>query len=174
MPRLARSEVDVQRRAQCLQCEAAMDNPKTSRREFCAHAISLVTVASLIEGCGSKGNPGEPWRGGCYQCAGASYGQRNLRRWHGDRQQRGRHRIGQRRKRRARAGGQQQFSRRAHGRECIQRISAICTHEQCIVTGFQSDVFVCPCSRVAVQYQRAGSAGACDAAAPAIHHAIYE
>ena len=41
-----------------------MDNPKTSRREFCAHAISLVTVASLIEGCGGKGNPAGPGGGG--------------------------------------------------------------------------------------------------------------
>src|SRR5829696_4460925 len=41
-----------------------MDNSKTSRREFCAHAISLVTVASLIEGCGSKGNPTAPGGGG--------------------------------------------------------------------------------------------------------------
>jgi hypothetical protein len=59
-----RCEARAQRRAHCLQRERLMDNQKTSRREFCAHAISLVTVASLIEGCGSKGNPAGPGGGG--------------------------------------------------------------------------------------------------------------
>jgi len=36
-----------------------MDNSSTTRRDFCAHAITFVTVASLIEGCGGGGgNPG--------------------------------------------------------------------------------------------------------------------
>src|SRR5262245_24757656 len=44
-----------------------MENPKPSRREFCAHAISFVPVASLREGCGGGGRvskPGGPV-GGC-------------------------------------------------------------------------------------------------------------
>ena len=64
LPRRSAMKARARRRAHCLQREAAMDNPKTSRREFCAHAISLVTVASLIEGCGGKGNPAGPGGGG--------------------------------------------------------------------------------------------------------------
>jgi cytochrome b6-f complex iron-sulfur subunit len=41
-----------------------MENSKTSRREFCAHAISFATIASLLEACGSKGNPTSPGGGG--------------------------------------------------------------------------------------------------------------
>src|SRR4029450_13385668 len=40
-----------------------MDTPKTSRREFCAHAITFAAVASLIEGCGG-GSPTSPSGGG--------------------------------------------------------------------------------------------------------------
>src|SRR5689334_21757568 len=50
-------------RVRRLQCEGAMDTPKTSRREFCAHAITFATVASLIEGCGG-GSPTSPGGGG--------------------------------------------------------------------------------------------------------------
>src|SRR5688572_5238391 len=41
-----------------------MDTPKTSRRDFCAHAISLVTVSTLIQGCGGGGSPTSPGGGG--------------------------------------------------------------------------------------------------------------
>jgi Rieske Fe-S protein len=124
---------------------AAMDNPKTSRREFCAHAISLVTVASLIEGCGGKkGNPAGPGGGG-------GGGAPSLATVSG-----------------TRAGsavtvnvggtalatvggaalvqaGSDSFLVTQTGSGSFSAFSAICTHEQCIVTGFQSGAFVCPC-----------------------------
>jgi Rieske Fe-S protein len=31
------------------------------------------------------------------------------------------------------------------GPDSFRAFTAVCTHEQCIVTGFQSDAFVCPC-----------------------------
>ena len=120
-----------------------MDNPKTSRREFCAHAISFVTVASLIEGCGGKGNPAGPGGGSNVPAlptisgtsAGgtvtvsnvsgtslASVGSAAL----------------------VQAGGSSFLVART-GQDSFNALTAICTHEQCIVTGFQSGVYVCPC-----------------------------
>lgn len=123
-----------------------MDNPKTSRREFCAHAISLVTVASLIEGCGSNGNPAGPGGGGgggsvpalstvggvingnvvtvsnVSGTALSNVGSAAL----------------------VQAGNTNVLAVRA-GQDTIDAFTAICTHEQCVVTGFQSGAFVCPC-----------------------------
>jgi Rieske Fe-S protein len=129
-----------------LQSDVIMDNPKTSRREFCAHAISFVTVASLIEGCGGKGNPAGPGGGG-----GGGGGAQSLATVTG-----------------TRAGstitvnvggtalatvggaalvqaGSDSFLVTQTGQGSFNALTAICTHEQCIVTGFQSGVFVCPC-----------------------------
>lgn len=123
-----------------------MDNPKTSRREFCAHAISFVTVASLIEGCGGNGNPAGPSGGGggggaaslatvggtingntvtvsnVSGSALSSVGSAAL----------------------VQAGSTNVLAVRA-GQDTINAFTAICSHEQCVVTGFQSGVFVCPC-----------------------------
>lgn len=123
-----------------------MDTPKTSRREFCAHAISLATVASLVEGCGSKGNPAGPGGGGggggtapslatvngtvagstvtvnVGGTALASVGNAAL----------------------VQAGSNSILVART-AQESFNALTAICTHEQCVVTGFQSGAFVCPC-----------------------------
>ena len=121
-----------------------MDNPKTSRREFCAHAISLVTVASLVEGCGSKGNPGGPGGGGpnapaLPTVAGASAGGTvtvsNVS---------GTSLAGVGSAALVQAGTSSFLVART-GENSFNAFTAICTHEQCIVTGFQSGVFVCPC-----------------------------
>jgi cytochrome b6-f complex iron-sulfur subunit len=124
---------------------AAMDNPKTSRREFCAHAISLVTVASLIEGCGSKGNPAGPGGGGggggapsLATVAGTRAGSTVTVNVGGTAL--------------ATVGGaalvqagNDSFLVTQTGSGAFSAFSAICSHEQCIVTGFQSGAFVCPC-----------------------------
>jgi cytochrome b6-f complex iron-sulfur subunit len=121
-----------------------MDNSKTSRREFCAHAISLVTVASVIEGCGKKSNPAGPGGGGSNapslttvpgSAAGgtitvsnvsgtalASVGSAALVQ-----------------------AGSSSFLVARTGENAFNAFTAVCTHEQCIVSGFQSGVFVCPC-----------------------------
>ena len=122
-----------------------MDTPKTSRREFCAHAISLVTVTSLIEGCGGKGNPNTPGGGGNapplatisgsvagaavtvnIDAAGplASVGSAALVRA---------------------SAGPGVFLVTRTGQDTFNAFTAICTHEQCEVTGFSSGTFVCPC-----------------------------
>ena len=122
-----------------------MENPKTSRREFCAHAISLVTVASLIEGCGGNSNPAGPGGGGggsvpqlstiSGTAAGntvtvsnvsgtalASVGSAAL----------------------VQAGGNNILViQTAQG--SFSAFTAVCTHEQNIITGFQNNsTFVCP------------------------------
>jgi cytochrome b6-f complex iron-sulfur subunit len=121
-----------------------MDNPRTSRREFCAHAISLVTVASLIEGCGSKSNPTGPGgapvnvpslatvigslAGGTVtvsNVSGTSLGS-----------------VGSAAL--VQAGGSSFLVART-GQDSFNAFTAICTHEQCTVSGFQSGAFVCPC-----------------------------
>jgi cytochrome b6-f complex iron-sulfur subunit len=119
-----------------------MDNLKTSRREFCAHAISLVTVASLVEGCGGGGNPAGPGGGGSVPqlstiggtiagnvvtvsnvsgTALANVGSAAL----------------------VEAGGTRVLvTQTAQG--SFSAFTAVCTHEQNLVTGFQSNTFVCP------------------------------
>ena len=121
-----------------------MDTPKASRREFCAHAISFVTVASLIEGCGGgKGSPTSPGGGGTAATLAtintiavggaitltidgasplASVGSAALVQ-----------------------GGAGSFLVTRTGQESFSALTAICTHEQCDITGFSSGTFVCPC-----------------------------
>ena len=120
-----------------------MDTPKTSRREFCTHAISIVAVTSLFEACGGNGNPAGPGGGGSVPSlsvingtaasgrvtvsidAGsplASVGSAAL----------------------VQAGNQSYLVSRT-GQETFNAMTAICTHEGCTVTGFSSNTFVCPC-----------------------------
>ena len=120
-----------------------MQNSKPSRREFCAHAISLATVASLLEGCGG-GSPTSPGGGGgnvpqlptvggtlsgnivtvsnVSGTALANPGSAAL----------------------VQAGGRNVLVlQQAQG--SFKAFTAVCTHEQNIVTGFQNNsTFVCP------------------------------
>jgi cytochrome b6-f complex iron-sulfur subunit len=130
-----------------------MDNPKTTRREFCAHAATFVTVASLIEGCGGSGNPGGPSGGGNVPqltqingtVAGGSVtvnidaaspltavGSAALVQ-----------------------SGQGKFLVTRTAQDAFNAFTATCTHEQCDVTGFQSGTFVCPCH--GSQYNTSGA-----------------
>ena len=125
-----------------------MDTPKTSRREFCVHAVTFVTVASLIEGCGGGGdsNPNNPGGGGggvpqLTTVGGtvangvvsvnvdaasplASVGGAALVRA---------------------SAGPGSFLVVRTAQDTFNAMTAICTHEACEVTGFQSSTFVCPC-----------------------------
>ena len=131
-----------QTRAYRLQRGGAMES-KSSRREFCANAITFVTVASLIEGCGGgSGNPGNPGGENVPQLSRisgttsgntvtvnidgssplASTGSAAL----------------------VEAGGNSFLVSRT-GQDSFSALTAVCTHEQCIVTGFQSGTYQCPC-----------------------------
>ena len=131
-----------------------MNDQKNTRREFCAQAISFVTVASLLEGCGGSGggNPGGPSGGGNVPqlstisatisgntvtvnnvsgTALANAGSAAL----------------------VQAGNNSILVARLGG-DSFNAMTAICTHEQCTVTGFQSGTFVCPCH--GSQYNNSG------------------
>ena len=134
-----------------------MDTPKTSRREFCVHAVTFVTVASLIEGCGGGGdsNPTTPGGGGgapqLTTLSGtvangvvsvnvdaasplASVGGAALVRA---------------------SAGPGSFLVVRTGQDTFNAMTAVCTHEACEVTGFQSSRFVCPCH--GSQYSTSGT-----------------
>lgn len=123
-----------------------MDDSKTTRREFCAHAISLVTVASLVEGCGRKGNPAGPGGGGggggsapaLSTVAGTASGSTITVNVGGTSlANTGGAALVQ-------AGNNNVLVTRT-GESSFNAFTAICTHEGCTITGFQSGAFVCPC-----------------------------
>jgi cytochrome b6-f complex iron-sulfur subunit len=123
-----------------------MDTPKTSRREFCVHAVTFVTVASLIEGCGSGGgNPTTPGGGGSTPPLAtiggsaangvvsvtvdaasplASVGGAALVRA---------------------SAGPGVFLVVRTAQDSFNAMTGVCTHEACEVSGFQNSTFVCPC-----------------------------
>ena len=131
-----------------------MDNQKSSRREFCAHAISLVTVASLIEGCGSKGNPASGGGGGgsapalpTVQGTGAG-GTITVNNVSGTALAN----VGSAAL--VQAGSNSVLvTQTAQG--SFSAFTSTCTHEQCTITGFQSGAFVCPCH--GSQYNSSGA-----------------
>ena len=133
-----------------------MDTPKTSRREFCAHAMSLVTVASLIEGCGSKGGgPTGPGGGGVPNTqqlaninAAVQGGTVTLTVDPGSPLSP----VGSAALVRSSAGV---FLVTRIAENSFNALTAVCTHEQCEVTGFASGTFVCPCH--GSQYTTAGT-----------------
>jgi len=133
---------NVRRRAHGLQRPRAMDNSKTSRREFCAHAISLVTVASLIEGCGGKGNPAGPGGGGnvpqlptiAGTAAGSTVIVSNVS---------GTALANVGSAALVQAGGNNILVLQA-SQGSFNAFTAVCTHEQNIINGFQNNTFVCP------------------------------
>ena len=130
-----------------------MENEKTTRREFCAHAISFVTVASLIEGCGGGGNPGGPSGGGNVPQlttinASASGNSLTVNNVSGTAlANQGTAALVQ--------GSNNSVLVTRTGQDTFNALTAICTHEQCIVTGFQSGTFVCPCH--GSQYNTSGA-----------------
>jgi cytochrome b6-f complex iron-sulfur subunit len=117
-----------------------MESHKSSRREFCAHALTLVTAASLLESCG--GSPTSPSStaaalptingvvgvGNTVQVnidatpALASVGSAALLQT---------------------SSGIYLVARVAQ--DTFNAMTAICTHEACTVTRFQSGTFQCPC-----------------------------
>ena len=102
-------------------------------------------MASLIEGCGSKGNPGAPGGGGnsntpalptvAGTSAGGTVTVSNVS---------GTSLAGVGSAALVQAGSSSFLVART-AENSFNAFTAICTHEQCIVTGFQSGVFVCPC-----------------------------
>jgi len=132
-----------------------MDNSSTTRRDFCAQAITLVTVASLLEGCGGggSGNPGGPSGGGnvpqLTQVSGNVSGNTvtvNIDAASPLNSAGGAALV--------QAGGSSYLVSRT-GQDSFTALTAVCTHEQCIVTGFSSGTYQCPCH--GSQYNTSGA-----------------
>ena len=107
--------------------------------------MSFVTVASLIEGCGSSGNPAGPSGGGGTNVpalatinASAAGGTVTVSNVSGTALAS----VGSAAL--VKAGSNSILVTRA-AQDSFTAVTAICTHEQCEVTGFQSGAFVCPC-----------------------------
>jgi cytochrome b6-f complex iron-sulfur subunit len=117
---------------------------KTSRREFCAHAISFVTIASLIEGCGGggSGSPTGPGGGGNVPqlstiTATESFGTVTVNVGSGSPlSTSGSAALVQ-------AAGRSYLVIRV-AENSFNALTAVCTHEQNLITGFSSGRFVCP------------------------------
>jgi nitrite reductase/ring-hydroxylating ferredoxin subunit len=115
-----------------------MSSTNTSRREFCAQAVSLVSIGALLQGCGgSPTSPGDApllttinatASGGAIALtidaasSLASVGGAALVQT---------------------ASGNFLVARSAQ--DAFTALTAICTHEACTINGFQSPVYVCPC-----------------------------
>jgi cytochrome b6-f complex iron-sulfur subunit len=117
---------------------------KTSRREFCAHAISFATIASLIEGCGGgNSSPTSPGGGGsnvqqlAIINASESFGTVTVNIGSGSPLSNpGSSALVQ-------AGGRSFLVTRVAENSFIA-LTAVCTHEQNLINGFSSGRFVCP------------------------------
>jgi cytochrome b6-f complex iron-sulfur subunit len=128
-----------------------------TRREFCAHAVSLVSIGALLPGCG--GSPTSPSNapplatinatasGGAIALTIdaasplATVGAAALVQT-----------------------GSGNFLVARTAQDTFTALTAVCTHEACTVTGFQSPVFVCPCH--GSQYTTAGTVARGPASAP--------
>jgi cytochrome b6-f complex iron-sulfur subunit len=128
-----------------------------TRREFCTQAVSLVSIGALLQGCG--GSPTSPSNapplatinatgsGGAIALTIdaasplASVGAAALVQT---------------------ASGNFLVARSAQ--DAFTALTAVCTHEACTVTGFESPVYVCPCH--GSEFTTAGAVARGPAAAP--------
>ena len=105
--------------------------------------MSFVTVASLIEGCGGKGSPTGPGGGGSVPSlatvsgtsAGGTVTVSNV-------SGTALGTVGT--SALVQAGNNNVLVTRT-AENAFTAVTAVCTHEQCVITGIQSGTFVCPC-----------------------------
>jgi cytochrome b6-f complex iron-sulfur subunit len=121
-----------------------MENQKPSRREFCVHAASFVTLASLVEGCGGgNGNPTNPGGGAGTPAlptinATAASGSIRIENVGASALAN----VGSAALIQTSAGN---FLVVRTAQNSFNALTAVCTHEQCVVSGFSSGTFTCPC-----------------------------
>ena len=116
-----------------------MESHKSSRREFCTHALTFVTAASLLESCG--GSPTSPSSTAAALPVVAAAVASNAISINIDATP-------------ALASvGSAALVQTSNGNYLVARVAqdtftamtAICTHEACTVNRFQSGTFQCPC-----------------------------
>ena len=136
------AEAPRARAGTCLQREAPWITQKPHVANSVPHAISLVTVASLSRDVAVKvtRQPRGRWK-----CAATLNCLRHRVWQHGHRQQRQRHGARECGKRRSRAGRCNEILVLQTAQGSFKAFTAVCTHEQNIITGFQNNnTFVCP------------------------------
>jgi cytochrome b6-f complex iron-sulfur subunit len=117
-----------------------------SRREFCAHACqaaSLIAIGSIAQSCGGGGNPTGPTGGGSVpqlQSVNATVANGVATLTVGTSSPL--NSVGSPALVRTSAGDLL-VARTAQ--DVVTALTAVCTHEACTITGFQSSAFVCPC-----------------------------
>lgn len=153
-----RRALPVQPSAYPLQPASRMSSFTTSRREFCVHAVSLVSIGALLQGCGGgsptspSGAPALPTlnataSGGAIAITiDAASPLANV----------GSAALVQT------ASGNFLVSRTAQ--DTFVALTALCTHEACTITGFQSSTYVCPCH--GSEFTTSGSVARGPASAP--------
>ena len=117
-----------------------MQTPKSTRREFCVHAVSFVTLASLVEGCGgsptSSGGSNFP---ALSVLNGASANNAVTLTIDGNSPLAT---VGSAALVQAGAGN---FLVARTGQDTFTALTAVCTHEGCTITRYQSPTYGCPC-----------------------------
>ena len=117
-----------------------MENNKASRREFCAHALTFVTIGSLIESCGGSSPTSPSSTLNALPMINAS-GANNTINLNLDSSSplasAGSAALVQ-------AGSSSYLVARVT-QDSFNAMTAICTHEACTVNRYQSGTFQCPC-----------------------------
>lgn len=126
-----------------------MKSQKATRRQFCTHALTFVTVGSLLESCG--GSPTSPSSNvPALPVLNASVASNTITLTIDASSPLAS--VGSAALVQASAGN---FLVARTAQDTFNAMTAVCTHEACTVTGFQSGTFVCPCH--GSQYNTSGA-----------------
>lgn len=125
-----------------------MDDQKPTRREFCAHAVSFVAVGALLESCG--GSPTSPSNVPSLGTISGTVANNAIT-------------VTVDAASPLAAVGSAALVQSGSGNFLVARtaqdtfnaMTAVCTHEACTVSGFQSGTFTCPCH--GSQYNTSGA-----------------
>ena len=127
------------RSARALHHGRLMETPKSSRRQFCTQVVSIVSVASLLEGCG--GSPTSADNVPAVSRVSGTLGTGNTIQLTIDASSP------------LSSVGSAALVQTSSGnllvahtaQDTFTALSSICTHDVCTITGYQSGTFVCPC-----------------------------
>jgi len=115
-----------------------MDCSKPSRREFCAQAVSFVAIGSLLESCGG-GSPTAPSNVPALPTVSGTVSGNTITLAVDSGPLAS---VGSAALLQSSAGN---FLIARTGQDTFNAMTAICTHQQCVVSGFDAGVFICPC-----------------------------
>jgi Rieske Fe-S protein len=118
-----------------------MEHTKSTRREFCAHAVGFVAVGALIESCGGSKSPTSPsFNVTAMPTLNGTVSGNTIS-------------VNIDAASPLTSTGSAALVNSSAGSFLVTRteqdsfraLTAICTHEACTVTGFESGTFTCPC-----------------------------